>query len=154
MSIIKSIKRKHKGGFIFDHHLYMTVLSFCLIAIALMTAKYVDSPDVWFQRIGSIITISTVIFEIKLINRFNKFSRQRDHYQTMVLLQGHLPNAGITLIDEEKKSMRQATKADVERMESSWSKREALSQVVIFVNFAVGTAIWGYGDLIYSLFIN
>lgn len=161
-SLLKTIKRRYGGGFVVDHTFYLVTINLGFLIVALSTAHYFSQPELWFQRVGSVMSIFTLAFELMLISRFYRFSRQRDRYQMMLLLQQYAKEE-----DEFKDKDRdhttksnqelqkkldddiETTKADVEKLEGHWSQRQKLSQIIIFINVTVSTLIWGYGDLIY-----
>lgn len=160
--LLKNIKRRYGGGFVVDHSFYLVTINLLFIIAALSTSHYFVQPELWFQRVGSVMSIFTLAFELALISRFHRFSRQRDQYQMMLLLQKHAKaedehkdcdNDHTTKSNQDLQNKLAVaiatTKADVEKLEGRWSQRQKLSQIIIFINVTVSTLIWGYGDLIY-----
>ncbi len=152
-TLIKKIKKRYGVGFVIDHSLYLVSLNLGFVITALCTAPWFEHPELWFQRVGSLMSVFTLAFELMLINRFNRFSRQRDNNQTMMLLEKHLPDFKESLTREASTASTLPEKSSVDKMEIRWTRREKLSQLIIFINVAIGTIIWGYGDLIYLFMI-
>ena len=99
-------------------------LDFILLALAVIPAAYSlyldlnGSNEAWFQRSGSLMVFFAVLLELNLL----KFSEVEE--SSSVFIEGN-PAAKSTPLPRFKKVM----------------------QITAFIIAAVGTFIWGYGDL-------
>jgi hypothetical protein len=106
----------------------------------------IDKAHVWFQRCGSLITIISLLMELYRQKSVSNLSDEVDFIDSE-----HRNNT----IKETLKDglaahcVREADKSEKQNIEKWVTIKTNLYPVVNFVIAALGTVIWGYGDLIY-----
>ena len=149
-SLRKNIVELFRGGF-FAIPLKLFLFNSLIVIGAFLSAEYIpeslDEAKYWFQRSGAIVTLVTIWVEVKLLNIISKRDIFNEITDLKVALSHHIANFGVTMIADGE--ARKANKDDIEFIRTQTKNRAKFFNGVVFLNLAIGTVIWAYGDLIY-----